>query len=105
MSGQPLEISSSEQDERGAYELSRMNAVAGKGLVDYFPIDDSNFPDLASYFLEFDLSCDEQIKMCRTYASYLSSTQPKKKRRKRSEKEHFSEKAVGRKLVYDPEDM
>ncbi len=84
---EPLEISSSEQDERGVYELARMNAVAGKApMMEY----EEDYPDLASYFLEFNLSYDSQIKMCRSYASYLSSLMPKKKRRKRSEKEEIS---------------
>ncbi len=81
MSGSPLEINEVEQDEDGVYELHRMNAVAGKGPMEDF-YEEPDYPDLSSYFLEFNLSYDEQIKMCRSYASYLSSLMPKKKRKK-----------------------
>ncbi len=92
MSGQPLsEPSSSEQDERGAYELHRMRAVAGKGPIEsYFDEEEEmpcEIPNLEDYFNEFLTPVSERIRICRSYASYLSSLKPKKKRRKRSEKE------------------
>lgn len=92
--------SSSDQDEMGllgsyaSETLKRYNAVAGKEpyVYDVRPeFVEPDYPDLADYFLEFNLSYDEQIKMCRSYASYLSSLMPKKKRRK-SEKAKISPK-------------
>ncbi len=96
MSGSPIDIDDVEQDQEemgllGSYAsetLKRYNAVAGKApMLEAFYEED--YPDLASYFLEFDLTNEEQIKMCRSYASYLSSLMPKKKRKK-SEKAQIS---------------
>lgn len=39
-------------------------------------------PNLAEYFSDFELAYEAQIKICRSYASYLSSQLPKKHKQK-----------------------
>ncbi len=51
------------------YTLNRMGAIAGKGpmLADFEP----EMPDLSAYFAEFDIDSEAQIRICRTYATFL----------------------------------
>jgi len=73
----------------GVDALRRMDAVAGKGpMLEYFAEDESSsssivdLPDLSLYFRQFAVQDDDVIRMCRSYASYLVSQKPKKRRRK-----------------------
>ncbi len=56
-------------EAEGVYTLNRMGAMAGKGpmLAAFEP----QMPNLAEYFMEFDISVDDQIRICRSYATYL----------------------------------
>ncbi len=51
------------------YTLNRMGAMAGKGPM--LAAFDQAMPDLAGYFAEFDIDSEAQIRICRTYATYL----------------------------------
>ncbi len=71
-------------DEGHPEDNLRSSSYGGKTLYSmsaYAP--DPVFPDLSEYFSEFTLTPEQQIKYCRSYASYLSSSmpQPKKKRK------------------------
>lgn len=89
-------MSAEEQTQIEAFEevsseevvtLKRKHAIAGKGpMNEYFSEQleiDEDVPDLAGYFMEFDLDFDEQIRCCRAYASYLTSLKPRKKKTKK----------------------
>ncbi len=70
-------------------ELTRqnamMNVVAGKGPMEYDMEEHSEeeLPDLAMYFDQFELTLEAQVKICRAYASYLTSMMPSKQRKKK----------------------
>lgn len=70
-----------EHEEEAVKVLSRADAVASKGIkrpMRYAP----EPPDLGRFFEDFEhLSDKEVITICRSYASYLSSIQPKRKKR------------------------
>ncbi len=80
-------LSSSPTDE--VVDLKRSHAVAGKEpmlnmLDDELDSEDPGFPDLADYFRDYHLTYDEQIRICRAYASYLTAQQgPRTKRMKK----------------------
>lgn len=63
-----------------------MNVTAGKGIpANYADLiedsDECEVPDLADYFNAFDVAYDQQIRICRAYASYLAAQLPKKERK------------------------
>jgi len=59
-------------------ELTRADAYAGAGKRPWIPaeeeINDDDLPDLGDYLSRFDTSVEDDIKLCRTYASYLATT-------------------------------
>lgn len=70
-------------------QLRRANAtVSAKGVKRPWMDYDVERPDLARYFDEFadfgpEITDKERISMCRAYASYLASLQPKKQKSKK----------------------
>lgn len=90
MSASPKSIPSSpegsQQDEAAEHlsELKRSNAcfmspdpVAPPGYL----AEDPEIPDLGYYLSAFDLTYSEQVRICRTYASYLAAQIPKRSRK------------------------
>jgi len=45
---------------------------------------DEEGPDLATYFFDYEMNHEDQIRMCRVYASYLTSLYLKEKKARRS---------------------
>lgn len=80
-----IEISSESSDDEQPNPLKRTNAVTGKSLMTYNHlrmdngerpvidlVDYDDRPNLEEYFSNFNLSAQERIKLCRSYASYLT---------------------------------
>lgn len=63
-------------------EPPSLKRKAAKGLIDLYPEEEPAYPDLADYFMNYEMSHEDQIRMCRAYASYLVSLYPKKKKQK-----------------------
>jgi len=92
--------SSSNGDDSGGEELVlRMSAAAGKRPLGGVMLNDdqasdgqarrlpANQVDLDMYLSTFDITEEQQIALCRTYANYLSAKRRPKEYRKRVKKE------------------
>lgn len=59
--------------------LKRQNATAHKGPIEMADSsEEMEIPDLSSYLADYGLDIEEQIQLCRSYASYLSRLLPKR---------------------------
>lgn len=86
MASQGLSPTYHKDDSDHSPVLERQDAVAGKApMMDYFMEEDEieELPDLAEYFDQFTLDYEAQIRICRAYASYLSTLVPPKRKRKK----------------------
>jgi len=91
--------SSSNDDSSGGEELVlRMSQAAGKRPLGGVALDDepderaslrlpASSVDLDMYLSTFDITEEQQIALCRTYANYLSAKRRPKEYRKRNKKE------------------
>ncbi len=85
MASQGLSPTYHGDDSDHSPKLERHNAIAGKApMEDYFMEEEEEaVPDLSDYFDNFDMDYDAQIRICRAYASYLSTLLPPKRKRKK----------------------
>jgi len=63
---------------KGPYMMSQKRALFEEESSDE---EVGEAPDLPGYFEQFGTSVADQIKICRAFASFLASTQPKKKKK------------------------
>lgn len=85
ISSPPSPPDSSQDSSSAVQSLQRMNAVSGKEpMMEYFSEEEifDEDPDLADYFSDFDISDEDVIKICRSFASYLTSRRSKKRRKR-----------------------
>lgn len=83
----PLSPKATPQDDEAVESINQLKRTyasldvsTGQEIPEGYEAEDDEIPDLAYYFSGFQMTYDEQVRICRTYASYLAAQQPKRKK-------------------------